>query len=132
VGPENTAPVGRPTDGGSRVPAVEHTRVNALEHTISGVTADGHTSSPSRAAAAVIESALAITSPRAADSGSGVDSASPRGLTRPAEDDGPVQGERLWLMTPSSEAAQYFYAWGRHGWTSHGAGVLSSGRGPRH
>jgi hypothetical protein len=95
VGPENTAPVGRPADGDSMVPAVAHTRVPAAEHTTSGVTADGHTSSPSRAAAAAIESASATTFPRAADSGSGVDSASPRGLTRPAEDDGPVQGERL-------------------------------------
>jgi hypothetical protein len=56
---------------------------------------DGHTSSPSRVAAAAIESASATTFSRAADSGSGVDAASPRGLTRPAEDDGPVQGERL-------------------------------------
>jgi hypothetical protein len=95
AGPENTVPVGRPADGGSRVPAVAHTRVPAAEHTISGVTASGHTPSPSRAAAAALESASAITSPRAADSGSGVVSASPRGLTRPAEDDGPVQGERL-------------------------------------
>jgi hypothetical protein len=95
AGPENTVPVGRPADGGSRVPAVAHTRVPAPEHTISGVTASGHTPSPSRAAAAAIESATAIISPRAADSGGGVDSASPRGLTRPAEDDGSVQGERL-------------------------------------
>jgi hypothetical protein len=41
AGPENTVPVGRPADGGSRVPAVEHTRGNASEHTISGVTASG-------------------------------------------------------------------------------------------
>jgi hypothetical protein len=95
AGPENTVSVGCPADGGSRVPAVEHTRVNASEHTISGVTASGHTPSPSRAAAASIKSASTITSPRAVDSGSGVDSASPRGQTRPAEDDGPVQGERL-------------------------------------
>jgi hypothetical protein len=87
AGPENTVPVGCPADGGSRVPA--------SEHTINGVTVSGHTPSPSWAAAAAIESASAITSPRAADSGSGVDSALPRGLTRPAEDDGPVQGERL-------------------------------------
>jgi hypothetical protein len=82
AGSENTVPVGRPADGGS-----------TSEHTISGVTASGHTLSPSRAAA--IESASAMISPRAADSGGGVDSASPRGLTRPAEDDGPVQGDRL-------------------------------------